>query len=223
MNPFHFKTVFSLVVLTGERARTLRELCALLARCDETIIFYHTFRSYGSHHYMPGHFNDVAQWVHDALGIESLPEELSSIDVREHASIREIGETIVRLIGEHMDAHPGDADAEAARPFHLSGVVSTVMPIPYVAHDLRELHDMIGRVSNHSLYFHFVEARLRVGPQTNDFSMWIGEQLGLKALADRVNRIDIATSSMDDVRTAIRTRIEEHLAGRGAGEGGGAA
>lgn len=211
VNPFRFKTVFSLVVLTGQQASTLGELCRLWERCDNATIFYHTFRAFGSHHYMRGHYNDVAQWVHSELNLEALSEELNNIDVRGFSSIRDIGDEIIRITGNHLKAHPDLAGRKATRPFYLTSVVSAVMPIPYLAHNLKEFMGMVKKVSNHSIYYHYVESRLRVGPHSNDFSLWIEQQLGLPDLADRINTIDISMNTLNDVRSAIVNYVWSHM------------
>jgi hypothetical protein len=210
-SPFHFKTVFSLVKLTGRQAATLEELCHICESCEEASIFYHTFRAFGSHHYMRGHYNDIAQWVQSELGLEALSEELNNIDVRSFASLREIGLQIAGIIRGHLERQPGLASRTATRPFYLASVVSVDMPVPYIASNLLDFRDMIGKVSSHSIYFHFVESKLRVGPYSNDFSLWIDEQLGLPELAARINGIDVAVNTLEDVREAIIRHIEEHL------------
>jgi hypothetical protein len=209
--PFQFKTVFSLVVLTGEQASTLEELCRLFQECEDASIFYHTFRAFGSHHYMRGHYNDVAQWVNAELGLEALSEKLNNIDVREFNSIRDIGREIIKIIKEHVSRRQDLAVRKASRPFYLSSVVSAVMPIPYLAHDLLEFLDMIKRVSNHSIYYHYIESRLRVGPRNNDFSLWTEQQLGLPDLAAQINTFDISMSTLNDVRSNIVHCIENHI------------
>ena len=95
--PFQFKTVYSLVVLTGKKASTLPQLLRLFESCEPASIFYHTFRSYGSHHYMKGHYNDVAQWLRDSLGLDVLSEQLSNIDVTEFPSIDKLARRLLRL------------------------------------------------------------------------------------------------------------------------------
>lgn len=222
--PFQFKTVFSLVVLTGRKASTLPQLLHLFEDCEPASIFYHTFRSYGSHHYMKGHYNDVAQWLRDSLGLALLSEQLSNIDVTEFPSIEKLGEKIVETIGDYLYENPAQAQREALSPFYLSSVISAVAPLPYIAYTLEEFRSLLDRVSNHSIYYHYVESRLRVGPNTNDFSLWIEQQLGLSSLANEVNRIDIFTNTIGEIRNIIRRSIDEYIesnCGTGIeGEGG---
>jgi len=221
-HPFQFKTVFSLVVLTGKQAETLAELLELLEECDEAAIFYHTFRARGSHHYARGYYNDFAAWVGSDLSIQPLAEELSNLDVRHFESLRDVGGAIMASLRAHIERQPELASRAAHRPFHLSSVVSAVMPTEHRAHDLAEFLAAVRRISNQSLYFHFVESRLRVGPRTNDFSLWLEQQLGHSELGAKLNDIDLSTSTLDDARAAIVAQLEAQLATEQHGQEGAA-
>ena len=44
---------------------------------------------------------------------------------------------------------------------------------------------------------------MRLGFRTNDFSLWLANEAGRDALADRVNRIDIYTNTLDSARAEM--------------------
>jgi hypothetical protein len=67
------------------------------------------------------------------------------------------------------------------------------------------------RVSVHSIHHHFIEARLRLKLMSNDFSQWLHEDVGLTETARALNRIDIYTSTLEDVREQIVRIIERAL------------
>ena len=83
-----------------------------------------------------------------------------------------------------------------------------VVPTPFVARNLGEFADGLQRVSLHSIHFHFIEARVRLKLNSNDFSLWLEEEMDLGSLADRLNRIDIYTSTLQDVRRKILKIVE---------------
>jgi hypothetical protein len=85
------------------------------------------------------------------------------------------------------------------------------MPTTIVARNLEEFADGLKKVSLHSIHFHFINARLRIKLNTNDFSMWLVEELGLQQLADRIDRIDIYTSTLEGVRQSIIKLVEAEL------------
>jgi hypothetical protein len=72
-----------------------------------------------------------------------------------------------------------------------------------VAHDLPEFLSAIEKVGLHSVHYHFIEARLRLKLESNDFSFWLSRELGLGAVAAELNRIDIYTSTLEGVRQQI--------------------
>jgi hypothetical protein len=63
-------------------------------------------------------------------------------------------------------------------------------------------------LSHAGFYFHFISSRLRLQLQTNDFSYWLAGTLGLKSLAEAVNRIDIYTNTLDSTRARILRLID---------------
>jgi hypothetical protein len=46
---------------------------------------------------------------------------------------------------------------------------------------------------------------------SNDFSVWLDQELDLGPIAERINRIDIYTSTLQDVRRAIIRNLEQGL------------
>jgi hypothetical protein len=76
------------------------------------------------------------------------------------------------------------------------------------AHTLDEFHDGVKRLSHSAFYFHFISSRLRLHLGTNDFSNWLANSLGLKALAENINRIDIYTNTLDGARAKLLRLVE---------------
>jgi hypothetical protein len=58
------------------------------------------------------------------------------------------------------------------------------------------------------IHHHFIEARLRLKRMSNDFSHWLDENLGLTETARQLNRIDIYTVTLEDVRSQIIRVVE---------------
>jgi hypothetical protein len=67
------------------------------------------------------------------------------------------------------------------------------------------------KVSIHSIYYHFIDARLRLKLNTNDFSVWLEQELDMSQTGDRLNRIDIYTSTLEGVRRGILKIIEGEM------------
>jgi hypothetical protein len=88
-----------------------------------------------------------------------------------------------------------------------------VVPTPYVAQNLSQFAEGMRKVSVHSIYYHFIDARLRLKLNTNDFSVWLEQELDLARPAAKLNEIDIYTSTLEGVRRSI-LRVLEPAIGR---------
>ncbi len=209
--PFYFNSSAHLLRIGRERATTLAELLQALRTCSEDSIFEHTFRTLQEHHFIrEGFSNDFAHWAFTACNEPGLAERLASIDVREFTSVLGVREQIVHIVEEYIRNNPASVDRQAREPFYFCAADIVVLPTPFVAHSLPEFVDGLARVTLHSIHHHFIEARLRLQLRSNDFSLWL-EEAALTEAARRLNRIDIYTATMEDVRRQI-LRIVEHAA-----------
>lgn len=210
--PFYFNSSAHLLRIGRERATNLLELLQALRTCSEDSIFEHTFRTLQEHHFIrEGFSNDFAQWTFTACNEPGLAERLASIDVREFTSVQAVREQIVQVVEEYIRNNPASVDRQAREPFYFCSADIVLLPTPFVAYSLPEFVDCLARVTLHSIHHHFIEARLRLQLQSNDFSLWL-EEAGLTEAARRLNRIDIYTATMEDVRRQI-LRIVEQAAG----------
>lgn len=211
--PFHFNSAEHLLRIERERATTLGELLAAVRKCSEESIFQHTFRTLQEHHFIPeGYSNDFAHWTSFACAENRLAERLGGIDVREFISLRILRRRIMDILHEYFASFPGVKDRVALEPFYFCSSAAVVVPTAYVARNLREFAEAIEKISVHSIHYHFIEARLRLKLNYNDFSVWLKEQMGLKRTAELINRIDIYTSTLEGVRQRILRTIETTLA-----------
>ena len=88
---------------------------------------------------------------------------------------------------------------------------TVITPTPFVANTLEEFADCLRQVSLQSINHHFITARLRPPVTRNDFSVWLEEELGLASLAASLNRIDIYTATLNDVRRKILQAVEQEM------------
>jgi hypothetical protein len=208
-SPFYFNSAAHLIRIGRERATTLGEFADLMQRCPDDSIFQHTFQTLQEHHYVrEGFTNDFAQWAFSACNEVGLAERLAGVDVREFTSIKTLRDTLVKTLQDYLESSPRARERAAFEPFYFCASDTIVVPTPFVARNLREFADGLGRVSLHSIHYHFIEARLRLKLNSNDFSQWLEEELDLGPLADRLNRIDIYTATMEEVRENIMRIVE---------------
>ena len=202
--PFIFDTEHRLVVLTGAKARSLPELRRMLERAPKSSIFFHTHQEYLVLDFRKRvYYNDFALWVSDALREEALAEKLAAIDLLDFTAIRELQVAIVASIDDYTRTH-GEV-TQRCRPdaaFHFCRSRSFVLPTGLVAHDVPEFFAKLPQITHASLYFHFFEARLRLGRRTSDFSRWLRGR-DRTDLADAIDALNPYVRTLDDLKRDI--------------------
>jgi hypothetical protein len=212
VNPFYFYTSSNLVELTGEKADTIEDLVALLKRCSGSAIFYHIFQSYRERHFATEKYHsDFAQWISNSLDEESLAEKLGTLDVRDFTTIRALREAILRIIEDHLQEFPQSGERTGKTPFFFCQSISVVMPTKYIAWGLEDFHEIIGKIGIRSIHYHLIEARLRLGIHTNDFSHWFRDSLKLENLARRIEDIDIYFQTLEEIRQLILQDVQAEM------------
>ena len=210
INPFHFYTSSNLVELTGEKADTLEELLVHLERVSGSAVFYHVFQSYRERHFaVEKYHSDFAQWISTSLDEAVLAERLGVLDVRDFTSIRALRESMIHLIKDHLRRYPHHGNRPGKTPFFFCQSVSLVMPTPYLARSLEDFCQVIGRIGIRSIHYHLIEARLRLGIDTNDFSHWFRYTLKMDRLARTIEDIDVYLYTLEEIRAMILRHAEE--------------
>jgi hypothetical protein len=211
-SPFYFNSASHLLRIGREKATTLMELLEAIRTCPESSIFQHTFQTLAEHHFISSGFsNDFSHWAFASCNEVELAERLASIDVREFTSIAALRERLIHVIESYLQKNPRAATRAAMEPFYLMASDLVVVPTPYVGRNLEEFADGLRKVSIHAIYYHFIDARLRLKLNSNDFSVWLDKELDLPQAADKVNRIDIYTSTLEDVRRGILKIVEAEM------------
>jgi Family of unknown function (DUF5752) len=217
MTPFEVKDCALLARMSGlPPAYNLRELRERVAACSENVLFHHycetTLRSTFDN---PDYRNDFAVWSKLYLGDRVLAERLGILDPYSFPSLGELRAATLEVIDERLGeltmipwARPGDEFffMEATTVIFSAGM--------RIAHP-SELADAIRKMTNGSVYFHFLEARRRPPIGKDDFTSWLLEnvdggrnRLYIEALAS----IDIYFHSLADLRkelAALLSGLEE--------------
>jgi len=210
--PFYFNTSAHLLRIGRERAVTLGQLLQALRTCSEDSIFQHTFRTLEEHHFIrEGFSNDFAHWAFSACNEPELAERLASVDVREFTSVESLRDLIVHIVDSYIASNPSAGERIAREPFYFCASDTVILPTPFVADNLPTFADGLARVSVHSIHHHFIEARLRLKLVSNDFSLWLQEEMEMDQAARRLNHIDIYTATLEDVRRQIIRIVESAL------------
>ncbi len=209
--PFVFKTQHSLVLLTGLKASDAKELRDGLEKAPEMSVYYHT------HHFLERHQflvqeppNDFAYWVTHVLNEIKIGERLAAVDTVRFRSLEELRQALLSALHPLADDKNVLRKAPAGHEFYFMKSMLFSVQTPHSVRTLEEFLEGLKKVSIHSLYFHIFEARLRTLQQMNDFSYWLTD-LGEKALAKEIERLDPYSQTMEDLRTRIIRLIEKRI------------
>lgn len=210
--PFRFYTAAYLTRICNQRAQTIHELADGICACSDGSIFHHVFQTLDRHHFMrDGFSNDFAHWVLTATHRAELAERLASIDIREYVSLTALREALNALAVAYCDAHPAEVEQKALEPFYFCESGEVTVPLAMTAASLQEFRDTLPHLSHASFYYHFISSRLRLQLRTNDFSLWLGDCLGLGELSDRLEQLDIYTDTLENVRARVIALLEKEL------------
>lgn len=211
--PFKFYECTALVRMTGRRASDAIELLEILEQVSPESIFHHMHQYFLKPHVVsPEYPNDLAEWVADALEEKSLAERLANLNPFEFTNIEGVRGELVRVIQEFLKEYPPPRPVLPGKEFFFNEGVTLVTPTGLEASSLKEFLKVIKLVDSSSIYFHFYEARLRVGKEKDDFSRYFDECLDeCSGLAQRISSLDPYMYSTEVLREKIADMVESQL------------
>lgn len=206
---FEFKQCVTLVKATGRKARNLREFRAALALVSEESVFHHTYQYLLKGHVLE-YTNDFAHWAGESIEERALAEHLSNIDPYDFRGIEELRTELVKQVDEYLERFPEPRDAMYGDEFYFNETVTLVFPAGVRARNLAEFLMAIKYVDASALYYHFHDARQRLGG-TDDFSRWFEEAVEKGELAARIRAIDPFMYSLEGIRERIAKAVEDEV------------
>ena len=128
------------------------------------------------------------------------------------ATLQALREELVSVVDEHLRRLGIVPQAVSGEPFDFIQSRIVEVPTGIEVRTLQELRDALLEVDQSSLYFHLVEARLRLGRGRNDFAAWLERGLGLPDLAARVQAVNPYSSSLEQTRVRLIALLDDALA-----------
>lgn len=204
---FDFRACISVLKSTGKKARNLRELRDIISVVSEDCLFHHTYQYFLKGHVLE-YTSDFAHWAGESLEERALAERLANIDPYDLGSIDAVRRALVKVIDDYLLHFPEPREALAGDEFYFNETVSLVFPVGVRVKNLAEFLAAIKYVDAASIYYHFFEARMRLGSGKDDFSSWMDETLGKTELALKVRSIDPFMHSLEDIRRHVADAVE---------------
>ncbi len=210
--PFRFYTEAGLVVHTNFKAESLKSLLYGLKKVSGSSIFYHVHHSLLRRHFTASdHMNDFARWVLLQLGQSSLAERLTAVDPMACRSVREAREQLIACVEEYVGAGELFFRVAEGREFHFLQLHSFVIPLKTTARDLASFYDGLKKASMGTFFFHLIEAPIRLGKLSNDFSEWLEHSLNEPELADAIARVNPYMYNLNELKAEILRLVRSHL------------
>lgn len=208
IDPFEFKQCISLLKSTGKKAKNLRELRDAIAVVSDESIFHHTYQ-----YFLKGHIleytNDFAHWAGESLEERALSEHLSNIDPYAFKSIDELRQELLYVIDFYLENFPKPREAMIGDEFYFNETVTLTFLVGIRVKNLAEFLIAIKYIDSAAIYYHFYEARVRLG--VDDFSRWFEDSLNKKELAEKLRSIDLFMHNIEGIRDHIIEAVEKDV------------
>jgi trehalose synthase-fused probable maltokinase len=211
--PFAFMACMEIKEFVGVRAENERQLAQLLDEVPLDSIYYHTHGFLLRHRLASGPYpNDFATWVDVQVRDRVLGERLAMVDPADFTTLQALREELVSVVDEHLGRLGIVPQVMSGTPFDFIQSRIVEVPTGIEVHTLPELRNALLEVDQSALYFHLVEARLRLGRGRNDFAAWLERGLGLSELAARVQTVNPYAASLEQTRARLIALLDEALA-----------
>jgi hypothetical protein len=210
IEPFEFRQCISILKSTGKNAKNIKELRDLIAIVSDECIFHHTYQYFLKEHILE-YTNDFAHWAGENLEESALSEQLSNIDPYDFKNITDLRNELIHVINDYLERFPEPREAMPGDEFYFNETVTLIFPAGIRAKNLAEFLTAIKYVDSDSIYYHFYEARIRLGSGIDDFSRWIEDVFGKKDLAEKTRTIDPFMHTIEEIRKHIIAAVGEEV------------
>jgi trehalose synthase-fused probable maltokinase len=209
---FGFVACLELREFLGLRAGNERQLADLIDEVPLDSIYYHTHAFFLRHKFVAGAYpNDFATWAAVQVRDRILGERLAMVDPSNFANLQALREELMSVIDDHLRGLQIVPGVILGEPFEFIQSRIVEVPTGIEVRSLQEFRDALLSVDVSAVYFHLVEARLRLGRGQNDFSAWLEHGLGLPELAARLRAVDPYAGSLERARNRIIQVCDEAL------------
>ncbi len=215
--PFGFVACLELREFVGVRAENERQLADLIDEVSLDSIYYHTHGFFLRHKFVAGAYpNDFATWAAVQVRDRVLGERLAMVDPANFPNLQALREELVSVIDDHLRGLQVVPSALLGEPFEFIQSRMVEIPTGIEVRTLEQFRTALLDVDASAIYFHLVEARMRLGRGQNDFAAWLEHGLGHQALAAKIRAVDPYAGSLERARTRLIQLCDAALAA-GAG------
>lgn len=204
-------------IATAEQASSLLELRDKLTKVDESCLYYHFWGARMYPHFVQSeHHNDFASWVYHRLHDHVLAERLSIIDPTEFNTLDALRQEVIETIDRRLDDYEIVHWTKREDRFHFICTSIIIFESSLVIERPQDLPSVIPMMSPGSIFYHFIDARMRTSDKMDDFSVWL-ETFGdaYKDLVQKIQAIDPYFLSLSQLKDELAEVIKGDFISRG--------
>ena len=201
---FEFMGCIEIRELLGKKADNELQLLELIEEVPLDSIYYHTHSYFLRHFYLAGQYpNDFANWAVLQVRDRVLGEKLGVVTPSGNKTLEDVRAELIDIIDSHLSAIKIIPTVVYGEPFYFMESRIIEVPVGASASNLASFVEAMRTVHASAIYNHIFESRFRVKKGKSDFSIWLDEVLGMKDLANEIEKIDCYMYSLEALRAKI--------------------
>jgi hypothetical protein len=200
-------------ISTGEHAGTLIEFRDKLATIHSGCVYHHFWGGHLRPMFIdPDYHNDFASWAYHTMHDRILAERLSIIDPTDYKDIENLRQVVLDVVEDRLDEREVFYWSKKQEPFHFVRSKIIIFSTPLQIANPADLLQIIPKMSTHSIFYHFIDARRRSDEGLDDFSVWLksfGDEY--KKLIHNIQSIDPYFFSLQELRKQLLTETKNYF------------
>ncbi len=213
IKPFYVRDCALAAIATGEKAQNLHEFRDKLLSAHHGCIYYHFWggRLRTSFEYREYH-NDFSFWSHHCLHDDILAERLELLDPTDFVTTENLQNELVEIVDARLDELDVIPWSKPGEQFHFVRSKIIVFQTRYSLSRPEELVTIIPKLTNSSLFYHFIDSARRLPERNDDFSAWLqGFEGEYQELITRLHRIDPYLIRLGSLKEKLTTIFTEYF------------
>jgi hypothetical protein len=210
MNEFEINDCVLLTKMSGMApALNLREIRDRISSCGQNVLYHHFCETplVPAFDY-PEYRNDFAVWVKQKIDDSVLAERLGMIDPYSFYSFEDLRMLLLEIIDERLSETPYVPSAHVGHEFYFMEATTMVFDTGERIRHPDNLAEAISRMTNGSIYFHFLEARHRPPLGVDDFTAWLMSLAGdWEHYIQAFNAIDFPFYTLNEIRRELKLSL----------------
>lgn len=190
-------------------AINLRELRDRIANCRQQVLYHHFCETplvpcFDN----PDYHNDFAVWALLYLDDKILAEQLGIINPYLYTDLEILRAQVLEVLDQRLSEVYALPTCQSGSEFFFTEAVTVVFDTGLRVTSPAALPEAIGRMTNGSIYYHFLESRRREPAGLDDFSAWLAGFPGQEAWCSSLQMLDFSFSTLSELREELVQTLE---------------